>query len=98
MTPYIAAKMAMFTELSEHHDITAMTTMTPEAEAELERMRQHQKKLKTERGKDRWERKIQKLLRSVTSYEHGAAYAGATQEQRQAESTATGRWFRAELP
>ncbi|QNE21553.1 hypothetical protein F1D05_31070 [Kribbella qitaiheensis] len=93
LTPYIAAKMAKFTELGEHHDITAMTTMTPEAQAAVDRLRKHQKTLKTTRGKDNVERKIQKLLRSVTSYEHGAAYAGATQDQRQAESAATGRWL-----
>ena len=93
LTPYIAAKMAMFTELGEHHDITAMTTMTPEAQAEVDRLRKHQKTLKTTRGRDNVEKKIQKLLRSVTSYVHGASYAGATQEQRQAESAATGRWL-----
>ena len=83
----------MFTELSEHHDIAAMTALTPEADAEIERLRKHKTKLKTVRGRDRVERKIQKMLRSVTSYEHGASYAGATQGQRQAESAATGRWL-----
>jgi hypothetical protein len=93
MTPYIAAKMAMFTELSVHHDIAAMTTLTPEAEAEVERLRKHKTKLKTQRGRDNVERKIQKLLRSVASYEHGTAYAGATKGQREAESAATGIWL-----
>jgi hypothetical protein len=93
MTPYIAAKMAMFSELSEHHDVTAMTTLTPEADAAIKRLRKRKEKLKTDRGRQNIERKISKFLRSVTSYGHGTSYAGATQEQREAVSAATGQWL-----
>jgi hypothetical protein len=93
MTPYIAAKMAMFTELGEHHDVTAMTTLTPEAEAEIRRLRARQARLKTDAGKENVEREIQKLLRRVGSYLHGAEYEGRTKEQREAHSQETGEWL-----
>jgi hypothetical protein len=92
---FVAAQMAMFSELGPHHDVTAMTTLTPEAKARLGTL---QEELRQTRGakdtatKAEKEAEIQKLLRRVGSYLHGKECEGRTRAAREAHSAATGKW------
>ncbi|MFP3460958.1 hypothetical protein R5O87_08935 [Arthrobacter globiformis] len=93
MTPYVAAEMAKFTELAPAHDIAAMTTLTPIAEKEKNRLEARVKAAKTEKSRKKWEAELDSLLRRTGSYLHGQGYEGRNKEQREAYSQATNKWL-----
>jgi hypothetical protein len=94
--PFVAAEMAKFSELGKHHDIVAMTTLTPEAKAKLSPLQvtlREARTLKDKAKKAVAEAEIKKVLRSASSYLHGKSYAGATKVAREEHSKKTGEWL-----
>ena len=92
-SPWVAAEMAKFSELGPHHDVGAMTTMTPAAAAEEKRLKDRIKTLKTAKARAKAEEELATLRRRVGSYEFGKAYEGRTKQQREEHSAETGEWL-----
>jgi hypothetical protein len=96
LTPWIATQMALFGELGRIHDVTAMTTLTPEAKTKLSALQAELRQARAAKDKvtkKEKEQEIGKVLRSVNSYLHGASYPGRTKQGREAHSQATGEWL-----
>ena len=81
MTPYIAAQMAMFSELK--HDPVAMTTLTSGAARKVKKLRARLEAAKTLKTKASLTAEIDSLLSKAGSYLHGAQYEGRTKKLRE---------------